>query len=106
MDENTLSKQKAIQLCDRSIQRMLENYKQSKNPEWPKLIRKRIQLKKQILMSDRENYSRDEIGLAPPGWLIEQIGLIGGLIPRTNIYANGKRQNHHRTSKGALHSAA
>ncbi|WP_257265395.1 hypothetical protein [Endozoicomonas sp. ONNA2] len=81
-----VSKKQAIRLCNQSIRRMLNSYRHGKNTNYPALIRKRIHLRRWINESGRTEFTREELGLAKPGWLLQQIGAVSALIPKTNRY--------------------
>lgn len=82
----SIPKKKAITLCNQSIRRMLDHYQRNKNPHWRALIQKRIRLRRWIKQSGRPAFTRKELGLSEPGWLLQQIGAISALIQKTNRY--------------------
>jgi len=81
-----IPKKRAIELCNQSIRRMLDNYRRYHNPKYPPLIRKRLQLQQRLKRCNQTHFTCEELGLVPPGWLIGQIGAVAGLIVRTNRF--------------------
>ncbi len=65
---------------------MMESYQRFHNPKWPVLIRKRLKLRQWIETCGKDDFTRDELGLADVVWLMRQIGGVGALIPRTNRF--------------------
>ncbi len=83
---DSVPKERAIELCNKSIRRMLDNYRQYHNPRYPALIRKRFKLRNWLQHCNQSHFTREELGLITNGWLIGQIGAVSAMIVKTNRF--------------------
>ena len=84
-----IPREKALHICNRSIRRMLDDYRQRPRPYWPRFIRKRLATRRMITASGDSHFTCEELGLAEPGWLPQQIGALSALIVKTNRFTHG-----------------
>lgn len=82
----SIPRDRAVELCSQSIRRMMHNYLRYHNSKYPPLIRKRLQLRQRLKYCNQTHFSRDELGLVTPSWLLCKIGAVAWLIVKTNRF--------------------